>query len=302
MSSSLAGPLALLMGMVIAAFFKNKIQPKQVKFYQTLILQTAVVGLGAGIDFIEILKQGASSVPLTLAMLSVMMILGMTIARFIKVKSNIGWLISAGTAICGGSAIAAVAPAIEAEDDEIALSLAVVFSLNAIALIVFPLLGHALLMSEAQFGIFAALAIHDTSSVVGAASQYGAHALTIATTTKLVRALWIAPLVIGIIYVRKWNNRKESTKTKFIFPKFILYFLALSLLSTLLKHLGVSDTPFSLIHQTSKILLVGALFFVGLGVSFSSFKKVGFKVLAYGVSLWMISIVFSYGVIQVLVD
>lgn len=301
MNSSLAGPLALLLGMIIAGFLKDKIKPTQVKFYQTLILQTAVVGLGAGINFVEILKQGAGSIPLTLAMLSLMMFIGMAIAHFIGVKTNLGWLISAGTAICGGSAIAAIAPVIDAQDDEIALSLAVVFSLNAIALIVFPVLGHHLQMTEAQFGIFAALAIHDTSSVVGAAAQFGSHALSIATTTKLVRALWIAPLVIGIVYIRKWNFKEGVTKSKFVFPKFILYFLGLSLLSTLLMQVGFPQQPFDLIYQTSKILLVGALFFVGLGVSMSHLKKIGLKVLGYGVSLWIISMTFSYWVVRVLI-
>jgi uncharacterized integral membrane protein (TIGR00698 family) len=183
--------LSLLLGIALALTIGNPFV-KESKTASKYALQAAVVGLGFGLDLMTVLRVGGEGFLLTFFTISATLALGMLLGRILKVERKAAMLIAAGTAICGGSAIAAVGPVIKANDEEMSVSLGTVFILNAIALLIFPMIGHAAKMGQTTFGIWAALAIHDTSSVVGAAASYGKEALAIATTIKLTRALWLS--------------------------------------------------------------------------------------------------------------
>lgn len=248
-----------------------------------LLLQVSIVGLGFGINLYEAATVGIEGFGLTVTTIAVTLGVGWLVGKWLNINKNISLLISAGTAICGGSAIAAISPIIEAKDEEMTMALATVFVLNAIALIVFPLFGHALDLSQTQFGIWSAVAIHDTSSVVGAAQAYGHEALQIATTVKLGRALWIVPLALTIAYALKKNKTVK-------FPYFILLFVAAMTLSTFSSQAHSMGTW---VVPISKKGMTLTLFLIGTGLSISSIKKVGTKPLLLGVGLWLLIIVLS---------
>lgn len=259
------------------------------KKYTKYLLQVSVVGLGFSMDINEVMKAGESGLLYTAGTIIITLILGILIGKFLSVNKITSYLISTGTAICGGSAIAAVSPVIKANDDQISVSIGTVFILNAIALFIFPPIGHYLDLTAKQFGIWCAIAIHDTSSVVGAAKQYGDEALTIATTVKLARALWIVPLVFVSSFIFK------SEKKKIHFPLFIVFFILASVMRSYIPE----------VEKNSKELLVIAkaglsitLFFIGAGISLRSIKEIGFRPLIQGVLLWAFIIVASLWVVK----
>jgi len=218
-------PLALVLGLVFGLVFANHPFQNSAKQLSKLLLQVSVIGLGFGMNLAEIVRVGKSGFVYTACSITFAMGLGWLLGRLFNVQKRISFLICAGTAICGGSAIAAVAPIADAEEEEIAVSLGTIFMLNSVALLTFPAIGYMLHLSQTQFGLWSALAIHDTSSVVGAAAKYGAVALAVGTTVKLARALWIVPMSIGTAAVRKSNARIQ-------WPWFILFFCLAAVANT----------------------------------------------------------------------
>ena len=215
-SGFISPPVALTAGIIFGLTVAHPL-PADSKDMSRFLLQASVVALGFGMNLHEVLKAGRSGFIYTALGISFALIVGLSLGKILKVRSNSSFLISAGTAICGGSAIAAMGPIIHADEDEMAVSLGTIFILNSVALLIFPLIGTALHLSQSQFGLWAALAIHDTSSVVGAASKYGAAALVVGTTVKLARALWIVPLALVTAAVKR-------SKTRVKLPWFILFF------------------------------------------------------------------------------
>jgi uncharacterized integral membrane protein (TIGR00698 family) len=290
--------LSLLLGIAFAVTVGNPF-PKQSKLASKYSLQAAVVGLGFGLDLTTMLRVGAHGFFVTLLTISATLAIGMLIGRLLKVERKAAMLIAVGTAICGGSAIAAVGPVIKANDEEMSVSLGTVFILNAIALFLFPMIGHALGMTEDSFGLWAALAIHDTSSVVGAAASYGKHALEIATTIKLTRALWIIPMAFFFAYLESRYDRRHRIQEDLSKPKVqIPWFIALFVLASVIRSIfpGGSDI-YSVIGSIAKALLSLTLLLIGAGLSRSAIKKVGARPLIAGVSLWIIVAVTSLCVI-----
>lgn len=269
-------PIALIIGFLLASF---GLVPKDLPItkWTKKLLAYSIVGLGFGIPFRQALAVTSDGIGLIIASISGTLIIGWLVARAIKLNKKTGYLIAAGTAICGGSAIAAVAPAIDADDEQIGLALGTVFVLNSVALFLFPVIGHALHMDQHTFGTWAAIAIHDTSSVVGAASAYGNEALTTATTLKLARALWIVPVSFLSAIIFSSKNRKVSI------PYFILFYCAAIGITDLLPEYHVI---YHGIFSLSKKLLVVCLFLIGCGISIEKLKAAGPKPLLYGVGLW----------------
>jgi uncharacterized integral membrane protein (TIGR00698 family) len=290
--------LSLLLGLLFAVSIGNP-YPKQSKFASKYSLQAAVVGLGFGLDFTTVLRVGAHGFFITLITISVTLAIGMLIGRLLHVERKAAMLIAVGTAICGGSAIAAVGPVIKANDEEMSVSLGTVFILNAIALFLFPIIGHALGMTEDAFGLWAALAIHDTSSVVGAAASYGKHALEIGTTIKLTRALWIIPVAFFFAFLEARFDRRHRIDENLSKPKVqIPWFIALFVMASVIRSIvpGWSD-GYGMLIIVAKALLSLTLFLIGAGLSRSAIKKVGARPLIAGVSLWIIVAVTSLSVI-----
>jgi uncharacterized integral membrane protein (TIGR00698 family) len=269
-------PIALALGLALALTLGSPFKTaKQTKY----LLQASVVGLGFGMNLQKVFAAGRTGFLFTLATIAGTLLLGYLLGRAMKVGRGAAHLISSGTAICGGSAIAAVGPVIGASDEDMSVSLGTVFILNSIALFAFPAIGHALHLTQEQFGIWAAIAIHDTSSVVGAASAYGAEALQIATTVKLTRALWIVPLALATAVA----FRRE--KTKVALPWFILFFLVASLLRT---YVSAPESVWSTLVSVARIGLTITLFLIGSSLSRDSLKRVGVKPLLLGVVLWLV--------------
>src|SRR5579884_3346265 len=214
-SGLVSTPIALLLGLIYGLTFTHPYQ-QDVRKVSAFLLQASIVALGFGMNLHEVLRAGRSGFVYTAASITFALVVGLSLGRFFDVQGIPSLLISTGTAICGGSAIAAVGPVVNAGEEEMAVSLGTVFVLNSIALFLFPLLGYALHLSQTQFGLWSALAIHDTSSVVGAAAKYGAQALAVGTTVKLARALWIIPvaLVTAMIFSRKGAKRADGKKVK----------------------------------------------------------------------------------------
>ncbi|MBM4250823.1 MAG: putative sulfate exporter family transporter [Deltaproteobacteria bacterium] len=281
---AVSSALALLGGVMIAALLGNPHQTVTKKIVSPL-LQWSIIGLGAGMNLSVIGKVGAHGVIYTIIGIVGTVMLGFVLAKWLNVPPKLATLISVGTAICGGSAIAAVAPVIEAEDKDVTVSLGTVFVLNAAALVVFPYIGHALNLSQFAFGTWSALAIHDTSSVVGASMLFGPEALAVGTTTKLVRALWIAPvaLTIGAIYSRLLKKSESAAKPKI--PLFILGFLLAATARTFIP--AISDVA-DIIATTAKRSLVMTLFLIGVNLSPKTLKAVGLRPLIHGISLWFL--------------
>jgi len=286
-------PIALVLGLFAALTFGNPF-PEQTKKATKILLQTSVVLLGFGMNLTSVIKAGKDGVLFTIATIFGTLIVGYFVGKLLKVEDKTSALISSGTAICGGSAIAAVAPAIDADGEQISVSLGTVFILNSVALILFPIIGHALNLSQNQFGIWSAIAIHDTSSVVGAAQSYGAEALAIATTVKLARALWIAPIALLFSFIHR------SKKAKIAIPYFILFFL----LATLVRTYMPADFPSSIFDSLVNLAKTGltvTLFLIGASLSRETLKKVGIKPLVQGVLLWiLISIISLWAVLHLL--
>jgi uncharacterized integral membrane protein (TIGR00698 family) len=237
--------------------------------------------MGAAMNLRVIAEVGASGILYTVLGISGTLLMSWAFGRLLKTNSEISALLGAGTAICGGSAIAAVAPVIRAKDESISLSLATVFILNAVALALFPFLGHWSMLDQRQFGLFSALAIHDTSSVVGAAMTYGPEALTVATIVKLVRTLWIVPVAAGFAVL--W--RSGSKTSSFRKPWFILGFLAMAALVTWVPSLS---EPGQWLASASRKVLVLTLFLIGAGLSRHTIKSVGPRPMFHGLLLWMV--------------
>jgi uncharacterized integral membrane protein (TIGR00698 family) len=235
------------------------------------------VALGFGMNLHEIVKAGRSGFIYTALGISFSLIVGLALGKFLRIGGNASYLITAGTAICGGSAIAAIGPILHADDEEMAVSLGTVFILNSIALLAFPPIGNVLRLTQSQFGLWAALAIHDTSSVVGAAAKYGAQALVVGTTVKLARALWIVPLALVTAAVKR-------SKTRLPLPWFILFFCLAAVINTYVPAFGNFDRwAFS----AGRLGLTATLFLIGTGISLATVKSVGWRPLLQGVLLWI---------------
>lgn len=278
-------PIALALGLILALTIGNPF-PQQSSRTTKILLQVSVVLLGFGMNLSAVVAAGKSGILFTVATIFGTLALGFLVGRVLKVKEKTSNLISAGTAICGGSAIAAVAPVIDADNEEISVSLGTIFILNSIALFIFPIIGHALDLTQNQFGIWAAIAIHDTSSVVGAAARYGAEALQIATTVKLTRALWIVPVALLYSYFYR------SERTKIAVP----YFIFLFLLATVIRTYAPENFPLAIFESfvgLAKIGLTVTLFLIGASLSRQVLKKVGVKPLVQGLILWIIISVVS---------
>ena len=270
-------PVALVAGFTFSLLFGNPL-PDQTARASSFLLKLSVVGLGFGVNFIEVIEVGKSSLVLTLISITATIVLGEVIGRLLQVPANTRTLLSFGTAICGGSAIAALAPVIKAKDDEIAVSLATVFTLNAVALIIFPPLGQLFELDQHQFGLWAALAIHDTSSVVGASAVFGAVALSVGTTAKLTRALWIAPYTLVASFF--WKSEERAS-----FPLFIVGFIAAAFVNSWLP---AFDQLWDGLYVVAKQVLVMTLFLIGSGLTRKVLRQVGVRPLLLGIVLWVI--------------
>ena len=280
-------PIALAGGLIYGFSFLHPFHVEAKKLSK-LLLQASVVGLGFGMDLQQVMQAGRSGFIYTAGSISIALLLGWGLGRLLRVKQRISYLISAGTAICGGSAIAAIAPITNASQEEIAVSLGTVFVLNSIALLTFPAIGTALHMTQAQFGLWSALAIHDISSVVGATAKYGVVALTVGTTVKLARALWIVPLSVGTAMANK-------SKARIQWPWFILFF-CLAAVSNTYVHLFQSAYP--VLKHLGGIGLTVTLFLIGTGLSMKTLREVGVRPFLQGILLWILVAVGSLTLIR----
>src|SRR5690554_700133 len=272
-----SSPIALVGGFLFSYFLGHPFLTLNSKTVGWL-LKIAVVGLGFGMNLTETFKAGKDGFILTVFSISVTLILGFFIGKLLKMDRKGSHLISSGTAICGGSAIAAVAPVIKASEKDISISLGVIFLLNSVALILFPPLGHWLELTQHQFGLWSAIAIHDTSSVVGAAYTFGDEALKVATTVKLARALWIIPLSLLSVFLFKGRGRNINI------PYFIFLFVLAIIMNS---YLPIPEFITDGITSISKSLLVLTLFLIGAGLSVEKIKSAGWKPMILGLSLWI---------------
>ncbi len=273
-------PVMLFLGLVYALLCGQGYPDFNKKMSKSL-LQYSVVGLGFGMNLYESLASGREGMLFTIISVVGTLVIGMLIGRkLLKVDKETSYLISSGTAICGGSAIAAVGPVIKAKPANMSVALAVVFVLNAIALFIFPAIGHWLGLSQQEFGTWAAIAIHDTSSVVGAGAAYGDEALKVATTIKLTRALWIIPLALATSFIFK------SKDSKITIPWFILYFIIAILLNTFVLD-GIPSFGMAVSGFARKCLTL-TMFFIGASLSTDVLRAVGIKPLVQGVLLWIV--------------
>lgn len=279
-SSWVTPPVSLFLGLVFALLC-GQAYPKFNKKVSKKLLQYSVVGLGFGMNLHASLASGKEGMLFTIVSVVGTMLIGMFIGRkLLKVNRDTSYLISSGTAICGGSAIAAVGPVIKAKDSDMSVALATIFVLNAIALFVFPVLGQWLGLTQQEFGTWAAIAIHDTSSVVGAGAAYGEEALQVATTIKLTRALWIIPLALVTSFIFKSEGRKVSI------PWFILWFIVAILINTYVLD-AVPQVGKAVSGLARKGLII-TMFFIGASLSADVLKSVGVKPLVQGVLLWLV--------------
>jgi uncharacterized integral membrane protein (TIGR00698 family) len=276
-SGLISPPIALLGGLIYGFTLEHPFHVES-KRLSRFLLQASVVALGFSMNLHEVVHAGRSGFVYTAASITLAMSIGLGLGYLIHVGKKPAFLISAGTAICGGSAIAAVGPIAAANEEEMAVSLGAVFILNSIALFLFPMIGYALHLTQAQFGLWSALAIHDTSSVVGATARYGPTALAVGTTVKLARALWIVPLSAVTAIALK-------SKTKIQWPWFILLFCLAALLNTLLPAL---NPEFGSLGKLGKIGLTVTLFLIGTGLNKKTLKRVGVRPLLQGLTLWII--------------
>ncbi|MCG7498659.1 putative sulfate exporter family transporter [Vibrio sp. Of7-15] len=273
----ISSPIALILGLSLASM---GLVPKHINTTAIAkkLLAYSIIGLGFGINVNAAIEASQQSISLVVGSIIFTLLLGFGLTRWLNLDKKTGHLIAAGTSICGGSAIAAVAPAINARDDQTSVALATIFLLNSAALFVFPAIGHALDMSQHDFGLWSAIAIHDTSSVVGAASAYGDEALKTATTVKLARALWIVPIALLSAVLFKSDNRKISI------PYFIIFYC---LAIAIAEWLPAGEAVFSTLFDISKRTLVLCLFLIGSGITVNKLRAAGHKPLLLGVLLWI---------------
>lgn len=276
-SGLISPPIALLGGLVYGLTLPHPFHVESRRLAKFL-LQASVVALGFGMNLHEVVHAGRSGFVYTAVSITVSMLLGLGLGYLIHVGKKPAFLISAGTAICGGSAIAAVGPIAEANEEEMAIALGSVFILNSVALFLFPAIGYMLHLNQAQFGLWSALAIHDTSSVVGATAKYGSTALAVGTTIKLARALWIVPLSFLTAITLK-------SKARIQWPWFILMFCLAALLNTALP---AWNRAFTALNHLGKTGLTATLFLIGTGLNRNTLQRVGFRPLLQGLSLWII--------------
>lgn len=286
-----SAPLALAAGIILSLIpgQKTAIETSSIS---KILLQTSVVLMGFGMNLSQIIETNQQGLKITVFSVATTITLGLIIGRLLKLEKKTTYLIACGTAICGGSAIAAIAPVIRAKNHQVTFALAIIFTLNAIALFLFPWLGHLLNMDQTSFGYWAAIAIHDTSSVVGAGSQYGSIALQTATAVKLTRALWVIPVAIVTSLLFKTNKSKKIS---------IPWFIAFFIMAIIVKHYSLKaycspqlTETFSHLNWLGHKGLIIALFFIGTSISITNFKKAGKNLLILGVSLWVIISFIAY--------
>jgi uncharacterized integral membrane protein (TIGR00698 family) len=276
-SGWISPPVALLMGIVFGLSLPHPFINES-RSGARILLQASVVALGFGMNLHDVLRAGHNGFLYTAAGISFAICAGLLLGGWLRVRGNSSYLITVGTAICGGSAIAAVGPILQADPEEMAVSLGTVFVLNSVALLVFPPLGYALHLSQAQFGLWAALAIHDTSSVVGASARYGAEALLVGTTVKLARALWIVPVALATAAVR-------HNKARLQLPWFILLFCLAAVINTYAPSAAqITHALFAL----GRLGLVATLFLIGTGITRATLMAIGWRPLLQGVLLWLV--------------
>jgi uncharacterized integral membrane protein (TIGR00698 family) len=276
LSGWVSPPVALTAGIIFGLSVKHP-YPQLSRNAARILLQVSVVALGFGMDLREVLRAGRSGFIYTALGIAFSLIVGLTLGKILRIGGNASYLITAGTAICGGSAIAAIGPILHADDEEMAVALGTVFILNSIALLTFPPIGTVLHLTQSQFGLWAALAIHDTSSVVGAAAKYGAQALVVGTTVKLARALWIVPLALATAAVKR-------SKTRVPLPWFILFFCLAAVINTYVPEFGNFDRW---AFNAGRLGLTATLFLIGTGISVATLKTVGWRPLLQGILLWI---------------
>ena len=288
----ISAAIGLALGIAFALILGNPFEAQSRKLSKYL-LQASVVGLGFRLNISKVLEIGTPGLILAIISVVFTMCIGLLLGRLLKTSKELSYLISAGTAICGGSAIAALAPVIkEVKQEHISISIGIVFILNAIALFIFPSLGHYLGFSEEAFGFFSAIAIHDTSSVVGAASIFGDGALDVAVTVKLARTLLIIPMIFITLYI--FSREEEAATSKVKIPWFIAGFILAVLFNTYAP--GMESISANLVF-ISKRVLVAVLFLIGSQISLPVLKSIGAKPFAQGVLLWLIVTVASAGAI-----
>ncbi|MFN7930024.1 MAG: putative sulfate exporter family transporter [Blastocatellia bacterium] len=270
-------PIALALGLVFGWFVTHPFR-SQASAYSKKLLQYCVIGLGFGMNLQQVLRAGASGFVYTALGISLTLLLGVALGKLLNVTKSTAYLVSVGTAICGASAIAAVGPVTEASEEEMSVSLGTVFILNSIALLTFPPIGNWIGLTQEQFGLWAALAIHDTSSVVGASAKYGAVALTVAVTVKLARALWIVPLTIGTAMLQR---HKATIK----WPWFIVFFIVAALINTALP---LGKPVFQFLVLIARAGLAVTLYLIGSTISRATLKRVGWRPFGQGLLLWLI--------------
>lgn len=284
-SGLISPPVALVAGVIFALLLEHPLRAQSAKLAKVL-LQASVVLLGFGMNLAQVVRAGRDGFLYTAVGLALALMLGAAIGRLLRISGNASFLISAGTAICGGSAIAALAPVTQAGEEEISVSMGTVFLLNSLGLIAFPLIGRALRLTQEQFGLWIALAIHDTSSVVGAGAAYGAQALAVGTTVKLARALWIVPLTLAVAAWKQAGAKKKSPdsgKAKVAKPWFILLFCCAAAIATYLPRGHRMYGTLTVIGHTG---LTATLFLIGTGLSKKTLARVGWRPLLQGVLLW----------------
>jgi uncharacterized integral membrane protein (TIGR00698 family) len=275
-SGLVSPPVALAGGLIYGFSFLHPFHVEAKKLSK-LLLQASVVGLGFGMDLEQVMQAGRSGFIYTAGSISIALVLGWGLGRFLQVKQRVSYLISTGTATCGGSASAAIAPITNASQEEIAVSLGTIFVLNSVALLTFPEIGTVLHMTQTQFGLWSALAIHDVSSVVGATAKYGAVALTVGTTVKLARALWIVPLSIGTAMANK-------SKARIQWPWFILFFCLATVLNT---YVHFFRPAYPVLKHLGNIGLTVTLYLIGTGLSMKTLREVGVRPFVQGILLWL---------------
>lgn len=283
----------LALGLAFALALGNP-HPKFAKKTSKYLLQASVVGIGFGMNLTSAIRAGGGGMAFTILSVALVMAVGVALGKMLKTDAKASYLISAGTAICGGSAIAAVAPVVKADDSQMSVALATVFTLNAVALFVFPAIGHLLGLSEIQFGEWAAIAIHDTSSVVGAGAAYGDQALQTATLIKCTRALWIVPL--GLVTTFVWREKGAKLSV----PWFIVLFAVAMTVNTFLPQTDAVVKVTRGIAALAKHAMSVTLFLIGSGLSLAAVRQVGPRPFVQGIALWAMIAAVSLGVILAL--
>ena len=278
-------PIALVAGIAFSLILGNPFPERSGRISKKM-LQISIIGLGFGLNAVNAFEVSKDGFFITITTIALVFALGFLFNKFIKIDKITALLISSGTAICGGSAIASVSPIVKAKSGQVSIAIGVVFILNALALLIFPIIGNLIELTQYQFGLWSAIAIHDTSSVVGAAQAFGAEALEIATTVKLSRALWIIPLTLIISFF--YNKNRNVSRVKI--PAFILLFIVAIIIASILPQ---GEFLFQPVSGIARQLLVTTLFLIGSGISLPQIKQVGAKSIFYATGLWVVVSIFS---------